>query len=80
MRRETGVQQYGLLTRTYAGHEHDALGRSAFVEQTSLNHSVLVLSMIVLLKDGSQMANARTVTLADGKKVFAFSLGDAPAK
>ena len=31
-------------------------------------------------KDGSQMANARTVTLADGKKVFAFSLGDAPAK
>ncbi len=31
-------------------------------------------------KDGSQMANARTVTLADGKKVFAFSLGDAPPK
>jgi hypothetical protein len=26
-------------------------------------------------KDGSQMANARTVTLADGKKVFAFSPG-----
>jgi hypothetical protein len=29
-------------------------------------------------KDGSQMANARTVTLADGKKVFAFSSSDAP--
>jgi DNA/RNA endonuclease YhcR with UshA esterase domain len=29
-------------------------------------------------KDGSQMANARTVTLADGKKVFAFSVSDAP--
>jgi hypothetical protein len=26
-------------------------------------------------KDGSQMANARTVTLADGRKVFAFSPG-----
>src|SRR5579863_209203 len=31
-------------------------------------------------KDGSQMANARTVTLADGKKVFAFSVSDAPAQ
>ena len=31
-------------------------------------------------KDGSQMANARTVTLADGKKVFAFSPSDAPAQ
>jgi hypothetical protein len=30
-------------------------------------------------KDGSQMANARTVTLADGKRVFAFSPSDAPA-
>lgn len=29
-------------------------------------------------KDGSQMANARTVTLADGRKVFAFNLSDAP--
>ena len=29
-------------------------------------------------KDGSQMANARTVILADGKKVFAFSASDAP--
>jgi hypothetical protein len=28
-------------------------------------------------KDGSQMANARTVTLADGKKVFAGSGGEA---
>ena len=27
-------------------------------------------------KDGSQMANARTVTLADGRKVFAFSPSD----
>jgi DNA/RNA endonuclease YhcR with UshA esterase domain len=31
-------------------------------------------------KDGSQMANARTVTLSDGKKVFAFSPSDAPAQ
>lgn len=30
-------------------------------------------------KDGSQMANARTVILADGKKVFAGSATDAPA-
>src|ERR1700685_1420150 len=29
-------------------------------------------------KDGSQMANARTVTLADGKRIFAFSPSDAP--
>jgi hypothetical protein len=28
-------------------------------------------------KDGSQMANARTVTLADGKKIFAGPGGDA---
>jgi hypothetical protein len=31
-------------------------------------------------KDGSQMANARTVTLADGKKVFAGSAGEGPAQ
>jgi hypothetical protein len=31
-------------------------------------------------KDGSQMANARTVTLADGKRIFAFSPSDAPAQ
>lgn len=29
-------------------------------------------------KDGSDMANARTVTLADGRKVFAFSPADNP--
>src|SRR5579863_5504976 len=29
-------------------------------------------------KDGSEMANARTVVLADGRKVFAFSASDAP--
>jgi hypothetical protein len=29
-------------------------------------------------KDGSQMANARSVVLADGKKVFAGSATDAP--
>jgi hypothetical protein len=29
-------------------------------------------------KDGSQMANARIVTLADGKKVFASSSSDSP--
>jgi hypothetical protein len=31
-------------------------------------------------KDGSQMANARSVTLADGKKIFAFSISEAPAQ
>jgi hypothetical protein len=31
-------------------------------------------------KDGSQMANARTVTLADGKKVFAGSASETPAQ
>jgi len=31
-------------------------------------------------KDGSQMANARTVTLADGKKVFAGSSDAAPTQ
>jgi DNA/RNA endonuclease YhcR with UshA esterase domain len=31
-------------------------------------------------KDGSQMANARTVTLADGKKVFAGSASESPAQ
>src|ERR1700733_1390841 len=31
-------------------------------------------------KDGSQMANARTVTLSDGKRIFAFSPSDAPAQ
>ena len=31
-------------------------------------------------KDGSQMANARTVTLADGKKVFAGSATETPAQ
>jgi hypothetical protein len=29
-------------------------------------------------KDGSQMANARTVTLSDGKRIFAFSPTEAP--
>ena len=31
-------------------------------------------------KDGSQMANARTVILADGRKVFAGSATEAPAQ
>lgn len=29
-------------------------------------------------KDGSEMANARSVILADGRKVFAFSASEAP--
>ena len=45
-------------------------------------HSLNVGDQIIVegaqAKDGSQMANARTVTLADGKKVFAFSSSDAP--
>ena len=33
-----------------------------------------------LAKDGSNLANASSVTLADGKRVFAGSSGDVPAK
>jgi len=45
-------------------------------------HSLKVGDVITVegsqAKDGSEMANARTVILADGKKVFAFSASEAP--
>ena len=53
---------------------------NVLVRQGWNRHSLNVGDMVTVegsqAKDGSQMANARTVTLADGKKVFAFSVGD----
>ena len=47
----------------------------------SLNVGDVVTVQGSLAKDGSKMANARLVTLADGKKVFAGSSGgDGPAQ
>ena len=47
----------------------------------SLNVGDIVTIQASLAKDGSKMANARLVTLADGKKVFAGSSGgDGPAQ
>jgi hypothetical protein len=55
---------------------------NVLVRQGWSRHSLKVGDQVTVegsqAKDGSQMANARTVTLADGKKVFAFSAGDAP--
>lgn len=46
----------------------------------SLNVGDQVMVEGAQAKDGSQMANARTVTLADGKKVFAGSSDAAPTQ
>ena len=47
----------------------------------SLNIGDVITVQGSLAKDGSKMANARLVTLADGKKVFAGSSGgDGPAQ
>jgi hypothetical protein len=43
----------------------------------SLNVGDLVTVEGAQAKDGSQMANARSVVLADGKKVFSGAAGDA---
>jgi hypothetical protein len=55
---------------------------NVLVRQGWSRHSLKVGDSVTVegsqAKDGSQMANARTVTLADGKKVFAFSASDAP--
>jgi hypothetical protein len=55
---------------------------NVLVRQGWSRHSLKVGDVVTVegsqAKDGSQMANARTVTLADGKKVFAFSASDAP--
>ena len=56
---------------------------NVLVRQGWSRHSLNVGDQVTVegaqAKDGSQMANARTVILADGKKVFAFSPTDAPA-
>ena len=55
---------------------------NVLVRQGWRRHSLNVGDQVTVegaqAKDGSQMANARTVILADGKKVFAFSASDAP--
>jgi len=55
---------------------------NVLVRQGWSRHSLNVGDQVTVdgsqAKDGSQMANARTVTLADGRKVFAFSASDAP--
>ena len=55
---------------------------NVLVRQGWSRHSLNVGDQVTVegaqAKDGSQMANARTVILADGKKVFAFSPSDAP--
>src|SRR5580658_1753906 len=55
---------------------------NVLIRQGWTRHSLNVGDQITVegaqAKDGSQMANARTVILADGKKVFAFSPSDAP--
>ena len=55
---------------------------NVLVRQGWTRHSLNVGDMVTVegsqAKDGSEMANARTVILADGRKVFAFSASDAP--
>ncbi len=55
---------------------------NVLVRQGWSRHSLKVGDQVTVegsqAKDGSQMANARTVILADGRKVFAFSASDAP--
>ena len=50
--------------------------------KNSLKNGEVVTVNGSLAKDGSNLANAMTVTLSDGKKVFAGSSGgdDAPAQ
>jgi hypothetical protein len=61
------------------------LGSPNILERAGWTHRALKVGDKVtvegaLAKDGSKMANARTVTLADGRKVFAGSSGgNAPA-
>jgi len=53
---------------------------NVLVRQGWNRHSLNVGDVVTVegaqAKDGSQMANARSVTLADGRKVFAFSPSD----
>ena len=55
---------------------------NVLVRQGWTRHSLNVGDQVTVegsqAKDGSEMANARTVVLADGRKVFAFSASDAP--
>jgi hypothetical protein len=53
---------------------------NGLMRQGWTRHSLKVGDVVsvtgAMAKDGSHMANARTVTLADGRKVFAGSSGD----
>lgn len=53
---------------------------NGLMRQGWTRHSLKVGDVVTvegaMAKDGSHLANARTVTLADGKKVFAGSSGD----
>ncbi len=56
---------------------------NVLIRQGWTRHSLNVGDEVTVVgsqaKDGSNMANARTVTLADGRKVFAFSPEEQPA-
>jgi len=55
---------------------------NVLIRQGWTRHSLNVGDEVTVVgsqaKDGSNMANARTVTLADGRKVFAFSPTEQP--
>lgn len=55
---------------------------NVLIRQGWTRHSLNVGDEVTVVgsqaKDGSNMANARTVTLADGRKVFAFSPTEEP--
>jgi len=60
------------------------LGAPAILMRSGWTRTAIKVGEVVtvngsLAKDGSNLANASTVTLASGKRVFAGSSGDAPA-
>jgi hypothetical protein len=70
---ETGVTNWNLELAS-----PNVLTRNGWTRK-SLNIGDEVSVEGAAAKDGSKMANARVVTLADGRRVFAFSL-DTPAQ
>jgi hypothetical protein len=60
------------------------LGAPAILMRSGWTRNAITIGEVVtvngsLAKDGSNLANASTVTLASGKRVFAGSSGDTPA-
>jgi len=60
------------------------LGAPAILMRNGWTRNAIKVGEVVtvngsLAKDGSNLANASSVTLADGKRVFAGSSGDTPA-